>query len=278
MRLLLNKTLFIIFCSLLLQGCDALKNLNLGGADEEKYVGMDAEQLHNNAQEAMDNNNYNKAIEYYEVLQTRYPFGQYAAQTQLDVAYAYYKNGDSEAAIAAADRFIKIHPRNPSVDYAYYLKGLVNYNRGIGFLERFLPTDPSQRDPGAARDAFDNFDELVRRFPDSIYVTDSKKRMISLRNNLGMYEIHVARYYMMRKAYVAAANRASFVIENYQRTPAVPYALEIMQEAYTKLGLDDLARDAERVYALNYPNGPPVLENKKSGFIHTLWDFIALDH
>ena len=93
-----------------------------------------------------------------------------------------------------------------------------------------------------------------------------------------MYEIHVARYYMMRKAYVAAANRASFVIENYQRTPAVPYALEIMQEAYTKLGLDDLARDAERVYVLNYPNGPPVLENKKSGIIHTLWDFIALDH
>jgi outer membrane protein assembly factor BamD len=278
MRLLLTKILFIICCSFLLQGCDVLKNLNLGGADEEKYVGWDAEKLHNSAQEAIDNGNYNKAIEFYEVLQTRYPFGQYAAQTQLDIAYAYYKNGDSEAAIAAADRFIKIYPRNPSVDYAYYLKGLVNYNRGIGFLDRFLPTDSSQRDPGTARDAYENFDELVRRFPESVYVPDAKKRMIALRNNLGMYEIHVARYYMMRKAYVAAANRASYVIEQYQRTPAVPYALEIMQEAYTKLGLEDLAKDAERIYALNYPNGPPVLENKRSGFIHTIWDFIALDH
>ncbi len=278
MRFFFTKILAITITVFLLQGCEVLQSLGLGSdVEEDKYAGWDAEKLHNKAKEALDEEKYKTAIELYETLEARYPFGKYAAQTQLNIAYAYYKNGDSEAAIAAADRFIKIHPRNPSVDYAYYLKGLVNYNRGIGFLERFLPTDSSQRDPGSARDAFNNFEELIRRFPNSRYVPDAKQRMIALRNNLGMYEVHVARFYMMRRAYIAAANRANYIIENYQRTPAVPYALKILQDAYTKLGLDDLATDAEKVYALNYPDGPPVAEHKKRGFIYTLWDFIALD-
>ena len=277
MRFFLQKLLFICCLIVALQGCEALKNFKFNSEPEDDYTGWDAKKFHDNARTAMDAENYQKAIKLYETLEARYPFGNYAAQTQLDVAYAYFKNDDPEAAIAAADRFIKIHPRDPSVDYAFYLKGLVNFNRGIGFIDRFLPTDTSQRNPSNAQDAFDNFQELVRRFPDSKYVPDAKQRMLALRNNLAMYEIHVARFYLKRKAYIAAANRGSYVVKEYQRTPAVPYALQVMQEAYTKLGLDDLAADAQRVYEQNYPEGPPVLEYKDRTFVREIWDYIGLD-
>ncbi len=277
MRFFLQKILFICCLIVALQGCETLKKLTSRSEPEEDYTGWDAKKFHDNAGTAMDAENYQKAIKLYETLEARYPFGNYAAQTQLDVAYAYFKNDDSEAAIAAADRFIKIHPRDPHVDYAYYLKGLVNFNRGIGFVDRFLPTDTSQRNPSNAQEAYDNFDELVRRFPESKYVPDAKQRMLALRNNLAMYEIHVARFYLKRKAYIAAANRGGYVVKEYQRTPAVPYALQVMQEAYTQLGLDDLAADAQRVYEQNYPEGPPVLEYKDRSFVRELWDYIGLD-
>jgi outer membrane protein assembly factor BamD len=277
MRFFLQKLLFICCLIIALQGCEALKNFKFNSEPEDDYTGWDAKKFHDNARTAMDAENYQKAIKLYETLEARYPFGDYAAQTQLDVAYAYFKNDDSEAAIAAADRFIKIHPRDPHVDYAYYLKGLVNFNRGIGFIDRFLPTDTSQRNPSNVQEAFDNFQELVRRFPESKYVPDAKQRMLALRNNLAMYEIHVARFYLKRKAYIAAANRGGYVVKEYQRTPAVPYALQVMQEAYTKLGLDDLAADAQRVYEQNYPEGPPVLEYKDRSFIREVWDYIGLD-
>jgi outer membrane protein assembly factor BamD len=282
MRFLLLKLL--ILCSLLvaIQGCETLKNFNLfeKSSDDAKYADYDAERFQTEAKQAMADEKYQKAIELYEKLESRFPFGDHAAQTQLDIAFAYYKNDEPEAAIAAAERFIKVHPTNKSVDYAYYLRGLVNYNRGIGFLERFLPTDASQRDPGNAKDAFDNFAELLRRFPDSTYAPDSKQRMMYLRNNLAQYEVHVARYYMQREAYIAAANRAAYVVKKYQRTPAMPEALEIMQTAYLKLGLDDLAADANRVYQQNYPNGPPppIARNDDSGIAHSVWDFIGFDN
>lgn len=238
---------------------------------------MSDRKLYSKAKEAMKAENYKKAIQIYETLEANYPFGDYAAQTQLDIAYAYYKNQDYEAAIAATDRFIKINPRNPSIDYAYYLKGLVNYKRDIGALDRFLPTDSTQRDPGSAREAYSNFNELITRFPDSKYIADAKQRMVSLRNTLAMYEIHVARYYMKRGAYVAATNRAAHVVEKFQRTTAVPYALQIMQKAYTKLGLTDLANDASRVYSQNYPDGPPPLNINRTGWVFKTWDYIGLD-
>ncbi len=278
MRLILIKFLFICCLGLSLQGCETLKSLGSSDTDtEDEYADWNAEKFRNEAKTAVEAGSYEKAIKLYEALESRYPFGDESAQTQLDIAYAYYKNSDPEAAIAAADRFIKINPRNSSVDYAYYLKGLVNYNRGIGFIDRFLPTDTSQRDPGYARDSYDNFAELIRRFPQSKYVPDAQQRMIALKNNLAMHEIHVARFYMKRKAYLAAVNRASTVIEKYQRTPAVPYALQIMQEAYAKLEMVDLAKDATRVYELNYPNGPPVPEHKDATFSHKVWDFIGLE-
>jgi outer membrane protein assembly factor BamD len=280
MRLILIKFLLIFCLGLSLQGCGTLKELfssDSSSSDEDEYVGWTAEKFSSQAKAAVDAGNYEKAIKLYEALESRYPFGEESAQTQLDIAYAYYKNNDPDSAIAAADRFIKMNPRNPSVDYAYYLKGLVNYNRGIGFIDRFLPTDTSQRDPGTARDALKNFEELIRRFPQSKYVADARQRMIALKNNLAMYEVHVARYYLKRKAYVAAVGRASTVIDKYQRTPAVPFALLVLQEAYTNLEMVDLAQDASRVYSLNYPNGPPVPEHINSTLSHRVWDFIGLE-
>ncbi len=279
MRFLLVKTVFIASLAWTLQGCETLEafaSKESSSAKEDEYVGWDDAKFHQQAKEALDAQNYQKAITLYEALEARYPFGDYAAQAQLNVAYAYYKNDDPEAAIAAADRFIKVHPRSPNVDYAYYLKGLVNYNRGIGFIDRFLPTDSSQRDPGPAKDSYDNFQELIRRFPESKYGPDARLRMVALRNNMGMYELHVADFYMRRKAYVAAVNRANYIVKEYQRTPAVPHALKIMQEAYTHLGMDDLAADAERVYSLNYPNGAPVAYKDESMMQQT-WDALGMD-
>lgn len=297
MRFFLVKLFLLLLIAVNLQGCEGLRYLVYGDEteaeraskdecdewkaseddDSKDCVDWDANKFRTNAKKAMDSNNYEKAIKIYEALEARYPFGPDSSQTQLDIAYAYYKNSDPEAALAAADRFIKVNPRSPNVDYAYYLKGLVNYNRDISFTQRFLPTDASQRDPGSARSAYDIFDELVRKFPDSKYVPDSRKRMIALRNNLAMHEVHVARYYMKRRAYVAAANRAANVVEKYQRTTAVPYALQVMQEAYTKLDQPDLAKNAENVYKLNFPNGPPVPEYENATVANKIWDFIGLE-
>ncbi|HBA64575.1 MAG TPA: outer membrane protein assembly factor BamD [Methylococcaceae bacterium] len=277
MRLFLVKFLLVITLGLSLQGCETLKNFSLESTSTDEYKDWSEEKLHTSAKEAMDDGYYQKAIKMYETLESRFPFGEYAAQAQLNIAYAYYKNDDSEAAIAAAERFIKIHPRNPSVDYAYYLKGLVNYNRDIGFLERFLPTDTSQRDPGSAREAYNNFQELISRFPDSQYIPDAQQRMIALRNNMAMHEVHAARFYLKRKAYVAAVNRASEVVNNYQRTTAVPFALEVMIEAYNKLGMETLANNASRVYELNFPDGPPVPERESRTMAGKVWDFIGFD-
>jgi outer membrane protein assembly factor BamD len=279
MRLLVPKILFLAFLAAALPGCETLKSFT-GGNDEDKeaeYKDWDADKFTKEAKQAMDEGHYKRAVELLEKLEGRYPFGEHAAQTQLDLAYAYYKNEDYEAAIAAADRFIKTYPRSANVDYAYYLKGLVNFTRGIGFIDRFLPTDASQRNPQNAQEAYDSFAELVRRFPDSQYAPDAQKRMQALRNNIAMYEVHVARYYLKRKAYLAAANRAKRVVEEYQRTPAVPYALEVLQEAYKQLGMNDLAADVNRVYAANYPKGPPVPEYHETGFINRIWDFLGLD-
>ena len=262
----------LVLTVLVIPGCAMLSG------DKDEHANWAAKDFYVAAKAALKSGSYDKAIKLYEKLETRFPYGVYATQAQLDIAYAYYKANEPESAIVAAERFIKLHPTNPHVDYAYYLKGLVNYNRGIGFLERFIPTDSSQRDPGAARDAFKDFELLVRKFPNSRYVADAKQRMVALRNNLAMYEIHVARYYMKRKAYLAAANRGVQVIENYQRTPAVPLALTIMEKAYRKMGLGDLADDAARVYALNYSQGIPNYEGLEDRSVgEVIWDFIGLD-
>jgi outer membrane protein assembly factor BamD len=257
-----------------LSGCGII------GKDYDETEGWSASEIYNKAASEMDSANYKHAIELYQKLEARYPFGRYAMQGQLDVAYAHYKADEPEEAIAAADRFIKLYPQNPYVDYAFYLKGIVNYNRSVGFIDRFVPTDASQRDPGSALDAFEDFGELVRRFPDSKYAVDARQRMLYLRNNLAQGEVNVARYYMKRGAYIAAANRAQYVVERYQRTPAVEQALEVLVDAYDQLGEDKLAADARRVLTLNRKAGRFVNEEPTPGQVslgRKLWDYLKLD-
>ena len=229
----------------------------------------------------MKERDYEQAIEYYEKLEARYPFGRYATQAQLDVAYVYYQYDEPESALAALDRFIKLHPRNSHVDYAYYLKGIVNFNRSMGFIDRFVPTDVSQRDAGAAMDSFDDFSELARKFPGSKYTPDARKRLLYLRNNIAKHEVHIARYYMDRGGYLAAANRCVHVVENYQRSPAIRDALKIMAEAYDKLGLEDLSADARRVLALNEAKGTFEYIDKADADSEPLgrkiWEYLELD-
>jgi outer membrane protein assembly factor BamD len=245
----------------------------------DEFADWSEEQFFEEAKAALREERWSKAVQLYEKLEARYPFGPHATQAQIDIAYAYYKNNEPDSALAAVDRFIKLNPAHPNVDYAYYLRGLINYNRGISFVDRFVPTDSSQRDPGSAREAYRQFQELVAKFPNSRYAEDSRQRITALRNNLGMYELHVADFYMRRGAYLAAARRSIEVIRNYQRTPAVPEALKILEEAYRKLELTELADDVARVYDMNYANGLPAeAENIVDPTIaERIWDVIGFE-
>ncbi|MFC3606836.1 outer membrane protein assembly factor BamD [Stutzerimonas tarimensis] len=210
-------------------------------------------QLYQQAQQDLSNGSYTSAITKLRTLESRYPFGRYAEQAQLELTYAYYRNAEPEAARAAADRFIRLHPQHPNVDYAYYLKGLASFDQDRGMLARFLPLDMSKRDPGAARDSFNEFAQLTARFPNSRYAPDAKSRMVYLRNLLAANEIHAAHYYLKRQAYVAAANRGRYVVENFQGTPSVADGLAVMTEAYQRLGLQEPAAASLATLELNYP-------------------------
>ena len=209
------------------------------------------EKLYADAKDELDNSNYDKAVKSFETLQSRYPYGRYAQQALLETAYVYFKQKEPESAIAAADRFIKQYPNNPHVDYAYYLKGLVNFNEDLGLLNNISKQDLAERDPNAARQAFEAFKELLIRFPNSMYAPNAKIRMQYLINVLSRHEISVASYYLRRGAYVAAANRAKAVLIDYAETPATRDALQIMVQAYDALGIIDLRNDAQRVLDLN---------------------------
>ena len=250
---------FLLLALLLItSGCSILPEQ----IDETKD--WSANQLYAKAKKELADKNYEKAIEYFETLEARFPFGQYAQQAQLEIAYAYYKFDEPDLALAAADRFLKIYPRHPNVDYAWYIKGLINYNRGKTMIDRWLPQEPAERDTFSMRQSHDDFSQLVQRYPHSTYATDASQRIIFLRNNMAEYEIHVADYYMRRSAFVAAANRSKYVVENFQRTPAVEDALVIMVRAYRKLEVYDLADAAMRVLQLNYPDNPEIAWLKDS--------------
>ncbi len=226
-------------------------------ADVEKLSsgrGLTAKELYDKAQSNISASNYKQAVEKLENLDSRFPFGAYAEQAQLDLIYAYYRNRDSASAISQADRFIRQHPKHPFVDYAYYMKGLVNFSAEIGFFQEAFSAKLEERDAATARQSFRDFSELVKRFPASAYSPDARKRMIYLRNRLAQYEIHVAQYYMKRKAYLAAANRAKYVIEHYPKSSENANALAIMVSAYDILGLDTLAEKSRRTLLLNFPN------------------------
>ncbi|MFO1420148.1 MAG: outer membrane protein assembly factor BamD [Candidatus Competibacteraceae bacterium] len=234
----------------LLAGCSLLPEK----IDETK--GWSAQRLYSEAKDSMNDGNYQTALEYLDKIQARYPFGRYAQQAQLDTIFIQYRDNEPDAAIAAADRFIKANPRHPYVDYAYYMKGLVNFNRSNTLVERLAPTDRAKTDTNTARQSYNDFSELVRKFPDSKYAEDARQRMLFLHTSLAAYEVNVADFYLRRGAYVAAVNRAKYVLQTYSRTPASARALSIMTQAYIKMGMPQLAADSLRVLERNYPQSP----------------------
>jgi outer membrane protein assembly factor BamD len=242
MRILVLTTVAILLC---LSGC--------GGGRTRGPVG-DAQKLYEMAKRACDNGNYKDGISYYENLEARFPFSNEARQGQLDLLWAYYKNREPESAIDQADQFIRENPAHPRIDYAYYIKGLVQFERNPNFLERWFNANLTERPPIDARKSFQAFQTVVERFPNSEYAEDSRRRMIFLRNRLASYEVYVAEYYLKRGAWVGAINRSKYTIENYDGAPQVKRALEIMAQSYRRLGMNDLAADSEKVLKENYAN------------------------
>jgi outer membrane protein assembly factor BamD len=247
--------LLTIGIAMLAAGCRSHK------ADDAK---SGPEVIYARAQKAMKSSSYAEAIKQLEALQSRFPFSEPARQAQLDLIYVYYKSRQIDPAIDAADTFIRENPTNSRVDYAYYMKGLVYFERQANFLERYFNVDLSRRPPVNARKSFEAFDELIKKYPHSEYVGDSRQRMIFLRNRLADFELHVALYYMRRGAYVGALNRAKYCVENYDGAPAVRQSMQVLVDAYRRLGMNDLAANAERVYDANYPGKSQDVAQKKS--------------
>jgi len=222
---------------------------------KDDTAGWSAERLYQEAHEMLATGNYTRAVKLFETLEGRYPYGRYAQQAILEGAYANYRANETAAAIAACDRFIRTYPNHPNIDYAYYLKGVVNFREDQGLFGYVVEQDLSERDPKMTKESFGAFKELVARFPESKYAADSIERMRYLTNALSSYEVHVADYYYRRGAYVAAVNRAQASLLNFPRTPANEDALILMARSYDKLGLTQLRDDAQRVLKDTFPNG-----------------------
>jgi outer membrane protein assembly factor BamD len=237
-----------------LAGCGLLK--------EDEHKDWTAEQFYKSAKEQLDAHNWESASKLYEQLESRYPYGRFAQQAQIEIAYAYYKQSETAQAIAAAEKFVKLHPNHPNVDYALYIKALANFKEDMGLFGRWIKQDLAERDPKAARESFEGFKELVTRFPDSRYAEDSRLRMAYLTEALARHELQVAHYYLLRGAYLAAANRAQDALTHFPNSDVRRDALEVMVEAYDRMGLKDLRDDSKKVLAKNYPQDPLTVQGK----------------
>ena len=215
-------------------------------------INWTAEQLYNEAKIQLDDGNYVTAIEYFENLESRYPFGRFAVQAQIDVAYAYYKYDEPDSAIASLDRFIKLHPRHESVDYAYYLKGVVNFERGGTVMDMLSDRDISTFDKSLMLNSFSDFNLLLTRFPQSRYAADGRQRMVFLKNELARADLRTAEYYASREAWVAVANRTQQILKDYQGTTSIKAALDLQLLAYEKLGFEEMRRNTQRIIDLNF--------------------------
>ncbi len=258
----LKYVLLLVF-SLALWGCSSNDEL-------PEMADTGEQQMYEQIQEYLQNSNYSESVRALQLLESRYPFGKYAEQAQLELIYAHYQAYEHEAAVEAADRFIRLHPQNPNVDYAYYMKGLAAYTGTEDIFDRFIPTDHSERDTSHFKEAFGEFAQLVSRYPASPYAADARARMVYLRNLLARHEITVANYYFRRGAYLAATNRGSYVVENFQQTPAVADGLAVMAQGYILLGYNDLARDTIAVLAQNYPDHYSLDKNGEFQSVYTL--------
>ncbi|RIX42597.1 MAG: outer membrane protein assembly factor BamD [Rhodocyclales bacterium GT-UBC] len=242
------RLLLVLLIAAVAAGCGSMGNT------PDETAGWSASKLYAEAKDAQADGTWDKAAKYLEKLESRFPYGRFAQQAQMELGYVYWKGGETGSALAACDRFIKLHPNHPAVDYVYYLKGLINFNEDLGLVGYISSQDPTERDPKAARAAFDALRELVTRFPNSKYTPDATKRLNYLVNAMASQEVHVARYYIARNAYIAAANRAQYVIQTYPQAPAIEEAMFILYTAYDKLGMNDLRDDADRVMKKNFPN------------------------
>lgn len=242
-----RRSILILFVILGLVSCASTTT-------EKEFQGQSAEQIFNKGQQEFQKQKYTSALRYFEALDSLYPFGPYNQRAQYDSITAYYKTGKSAEALAAAERYIRLYPRASNVDYAYYMKGVINFGRDRNWLQKMFRTDPAQHDLTYMKESFTDFQQMVSLFPDSQYVPDAEKRMRYTRNLIATHELEVAKFYFDRKAYVAAANRASGVVEHFEGAPQVVPALGIMVRSYRELNQTDMANDALRVLALSYPN------------------------
>jgi outer membrane protein assembly factor BamD len=248
MRKSVPRFLLALFAAALLSGC------GLFGGEKDKNKDPGVAKMYQDAKDDLEAGNYERAVKGYEALEARYPYGAFAQQAELEMAYAQYKQGEAAGAIATAERFVKAHPNHVNVDYAFYVKGLANFKDDFGYFSSISGQDLSERDMKAAREAFDTFKDLITRFPLSRYAEDSGKRMVYLQNNMASHEVHVAAYYLRRQAWLAAVNRAQVVVKDFPRAPAAEQALYIMVRGYRELGLADLEGDALKVLQQNFPN------------------------
>lgn len=237
----------ILFSCLCLTGCATKEK-------EDPYKNLDAQLIYNSGIKNLKKYNYQEAIADFEGLESHYPFGEYTDKSQLGAIYAHYKQNEYPEALASADRFIRVHPRHAHVDYAYYMKGLIQFAESIGFIAKYFPMERSERDSKAAEEAFETFTLLINKFPKSRYVCDSRKRLMYLYTVIAENELHAAKYYFERKAYIACANRASTILERFPQSFVTEEALAIQVKAYRELELFDLANDSLAVLKLNYPN------------------------
>ena len=249
--------LVLYACILLLAGCAGSE-----GTKDDTDIWSETK-LYSEATDKLNDADFAKCGKYFEKLEARFPFGPYSQQAQINSAYCYWKAQETAQALVAVDRFIKLHQGSPSLDYAYYLKGMITFNDDLGWLGKFTGQDLSERDPKAAKEAFESFKVVVDRFPDSKYAPDSLDRMRYIVNSLAEADVNVARFYYQRGAYLASANRAQLVIRDYDRAPAVEEALYLLVKSYDKLGMTDLSNDALRVLQLNFPDSQMMLTGQR---------------
>jgi outer membrane protein assembly factor BamD len=240
-----------------------------GDKNTDSPKNWSVEKFYENAKAELDSGNNQGAIKLYEQLEARFPFGRYTQQAQLDIAYANYKDNETAQAVSAADRFMKLHPNHPALDYALYIKGLAYFKPDLGIFGSILNLDPAERDPKALRDSFDVFKELASRFPESIYANDTRARMVYLVNTLAKHDLSVASYYYNRGGYLAAVNRAQTVITRYPQAPVAEEALVITIQAYEKMGMPELANASRRVLEKNFSQNS--LVSKSTSTTHKPW-------
>ena len=251
------QTLLVLILVATMSSCSSLWPFGKDKEEKDPEIAADdsAAKLYKSAHRLMISKDFTGAVEQFELLQTRYPFGRYAQQGLLELTFAYYKQNNIEQALNSVNRFIQLNPQHPNIDYAHYMKGLVTFDKGKNLINLIVKRDPSNNDPTSLIEAFDIFSLLVEKYPDSEYAEDAKLRMIYLRNELAEYELKVAKFYMRRGAYAASANRAKYIMQNYQGAEVMPESVYILEQAYTALGIKDLAEDTHRVYAQNYQTG-----------------------